>query len=296
MKPIILQYSTPASLLNKAKFYGGLIITAQKQMADTLAFNKFRALDINSFLRALLPYWYSPLRLMRQRLLLRRVIDECTLHQSDEVKNAFLNNTSDLLKSIRTLIEVGATTESLPKTNLEQEVFRAIFASFVQNNESGVTLLYDSLAKWNDPAQFIEVLNHCRLKKDKYPLGCPRAIYFQGFYYIHPMQSRLMNAFIALSIPFYFVNANDEKFPLDYEVWKKNPRFQNGYETRLITDGASTTPSYSVPKCLKFTDVFALVRYLRQIDEKTHPMAPMSEDIKELIETFFPKKKMKKKV
>lgn len=293
MKPILLQYSTPVALLNKANFYGGLIITAQKQMANTLAINKFRALDINSFLRALLPQWYSPLRLMRQRLLLRRVIEECTLHQSDEVKNAFLNNTSDLLKSIRTLIEVGATTESLPKTNLEQEVFRSIFASFVQSNESGVTLLYDSLVKWNDPAQFIEVLNHCRLTKGKPTIGCPRAIYFQGFYYVHPMQSRLMDAFIALSIPFYFVNANDEKFPLDYEVWKKNPRFQNGYETRLINDGASTTLSFSEPKCLKFTDVFALVRYLRQIDEKTHPMAPMSDDIKELLETFFPKENEK---
>ena len=166
MKPILLQYTSPASLVSKSNFYGGLIVTAQQQMAVAFRRHGFRAIDINSFLQALLPQWYSPLRMMRQRLLLRRLIEECALDQPEVVRNAFLNNTSDVLKSIRTLIEIGATVQGLPTVTVEQKVFQSIYLRFIQSRESGVYTLQEGFQKWHDSSQFVESLNHCRLKKD----------------------------------------------------------------------------------------------------------------------------------
>lgn len=293
--PVILQYRRPETLVDGTFVPYGPIIAAQWLSTQALRTEGRTVVDVNSLIEALLPDWHDPMRKFAQHVLLSELIETRGLRLTSTLKRAFLHNRADLIESIRTLVEIGAETNDLPAGSEEEKFFKTLYAAFTAHPESGVPTLRNNFSDWEDPERFAERLARTSVDEKTPPLGRPRALYFHGFYYVHPLQSRLIDASAKLGTPVYHLNAFDPEEPEPYEVWERNPRFGAGPEKRLID--APLTPARAEPsetarhQLLRFTDVFAMVRHLRSLSGKTRFMAPMSDDVRRLLESFFPRTK-----
>lgn len=290
MKPIILEYRDSSSLVDGTIYYGGLVIAAQSQMASIYRQNHRLSYDATSLLRALLSDWYSPIRLLRQHILLSQLIDKEKSHFTNDTWSAFKKNKAELVQSFRTLQEIGIEPSDLVADSEEYLLFRLLYNLFIEDDESGVKKLRWQLNQWENPENFRQILSTCVVDEKRGPIGSQRAVYFQGFYYIRPMQKRLIDSILKLEIPVFFLNAFDETSPFDYEVWLKNPYFSNISQVRKVDEDKPIANNKNENKVIyKFDDIFAMVRYLRHAEKKVFPVAPMSIEVQELLETFFQK-------
>ena len=162
-EPIILQYKDPQSLLDGRLYYAGPVLTAQKRMAQLYRENHHWAYDINSVLEELLPDWYSRMRLLQQYLLTSQLIDEEKSNYSATLINSFSHNRSDLIKSFRTLAEIGIPAEQLNCELDEQGLFKRLYQKFSLSEASGVELLYQKLALWKKSEFFSLILKEKKL-------------------------------------------------------------------------------------------------------------------------------------
>lgn len=287
MRPEIIRYRSPRALVDRTNPIEGTVVTAQRLMARALSGNGATAYDVKSVLEALLPDWYDRERHLRQYLLVAGCLDELSGEYAAEIINAFRNNMRDVLHGLRTLAEIGLPVECLPEEGEEERILRRLYETFLKDPEGGATLLEERLSAWESPCRFKELLRRCRIGSDGPLLGVPSCVYFQGFYYVRPMQSRLMKAFEALDIPVYFLNAHDEKHPYDYEVWTHNPLFADMKVHRIFGD--SDKEPIRGPEIIRFENVFAMVSRLRNPPEKLRFFAPLRANVRELLDSFFPK-------
>ena len=285
MTASILQYHDPLSLVDGTIEYQGAVITAQREMSSAYRRHQRCAHDLNSLLRDLLFDWYSPLRMFRQHLLISRLIDEASPAWSVEMKRVFSNNKGEILRSFRNLVEIGVPPKKLPADDDERRLFSGLYSEFAEAAESGVRVLFDELQKWRDPASFRQALLEAGLTEKEL-----NAVYFQGFYYIRPMQSRFIDAVLALETKVCFLNAFDPSDPIKYRIWDENPRYANGKMTVFSADDSKAPGAVPrKPQILKFEDLFSMVCYLRRSVKKERFYAPMSDDVREILETFFQK-------
>ena len=284
--PVIIQYRNTDELEHGIIPPGSLVITAQRKMAFALA-KKARAWarDANTMLRKLLPDWHSTKTILRQRILLSRIIDETASGADSPATVALESSAREMLSSIRTLCEIGVDAASLPDGTEEQDLFRDVYRKFSLSTESGVTDLLTNLQKWLEPEQFKKLLVQRCLTEDGRESDGPQKVFFQGFYYILPLQARLMEAFEGLGIRVYFLNAFDDSCPDQYQVWTGNPRYRQGWEVRTSSGPASAAKPVA-PDLICFHDAFAMARFLRTLGKDTRILAPMSKAVKPMLETF----------
>ncbi|WP_037355392.1 hypothetical protein [Selenomonas sp. FC4001] len=297
-KPVIIKYKYARSLVNGAIAYNGLVITANQQMAEAFRKNgvNTQVMEVNMVMRVLLPEWYENTRKLEQFILLDEIIRAMEAESKDAgLENAFramYNNKSDLIASISALLEIGAEPAMLPVESFEQKLFQRIYRDFAADGRSGVGILQKRLSRWEEAASFKKELTENVMRTTGRAIGVPRAVYFQGFYYITPLQSRLINAFRQLNIPVYFLNNMDDEEPVYYEIWEKNPRFQEKMVVRWADE--EVLPAGSAEKkrrIVKYRDAFAMVRKLEKVKAgDTVIYAVMSRQIKEILETFFPER------
>ena len=285
VNPEILQYRSPRALVDGSFPIRGTVVTAQRRMAGALAGKGMKVFDMKSVLKALLPDWHDHKRQLRQRLLISYCLDEMAEKFSVEVVGAFRNNLSQVLKGLRTLAEIGVPAKSLPEDGEETVLLRLLYESFRKDPEGGVTLLDRRLSVWKRPADFMKLLRKCRPSPEGSFVGVPERVYFQGFYYVRPLQSRLMKAFESLDIPVFFLNAHDEDIPHEYEVWTENPLYA-GMKVRNIF---GKTESTSEPELIRFENLFAMVSWLRKNPKKLTLFSPMTADVRSMLDSFFPK-------
>lgn len=289
---IILEYARPESLVDGAIHFGGIVISAQQQMAKALRKKGRRACGINELLQALLPDWHSPRRKLSQYLLLSRLIEENMKEAGENVGGAlfraFLNNRSGLIDSMRLLSEIGLAEDELPDGSPELKQFKKLYGLFQSDPASGVSALFNSFAEWEDPKTLFEIVASCGAGAGLRTTSNIRAVYFQGFYFVRPLQSRLIKALASSGVPVYFLNCCGEPGSLCREVWDKNPRFVGIQERRRADECAfDHEECKGAPKIMMFSDAFSMVSYLRTLTEKTQLLAPASKEVRELFETFF---------
>ena len=254
-------------------------------MAGALVGKGMTAFDMKSILKALLPDWHDRKRHLRQYLLVERRLDEVAEEFPAEVIGAFRNNVNHVLKGLRTLSEIGVPVESLPEEGNEANLLRLLYETFREDPDGGVTVLERHLSVWKRPSDFSDLLRVCRPNPDRSAIGIPDRVYFQGFYYVRPLQSRLMKAFESLNIPVYFLNAHDEDRADEYEVWTKNPLYADMKVRRTFGE----PESLSEPGLIRFENLFAMVSWLRNAPKKMSLFSPMTADVRSMLESFFPK-------
>lgn len=286
--PIVLQYRSPKTLVDGTVHYGGLIVPAQQMMASAFAeYIGGRVCAMNPLLESLLPNWYATVTRLEQHLLVSESLDHLsTAHYPAQTLEAFRKNRVDLVRSLRLLAEIGVDPKDLPEDGDEEKLFGRLYKRFVTDPRSGVSQLFRDLELWEAPELFGELLAKCEPREGRGPLGRIPAVYFQGFIYARPMQVRLMKAAERLNVPVYYLKAFDPEVPEAYEIWSKNPLFANLRSARRIGDsGREENRSHPLRTTLRFTDPFSLAQYLNE-SEGLRLIAPMSDTVRDLLETF----------
>lgn len=288
MISVLLHYRNPSDLIDGSIYYGGPVITAQRQMAGVMRRHGGQAFDINSILEALLPDWYAAERRLEQFLIVSALADG--LEGEESLGRAFRNNRSDVLRNIRTLAEIGMSPELMPSPeSREMKAFAGIYREFWESPGSGCKELQESLDLWQDAESFRKLLAETPVSDLNDVMGYPEAVYFQGFHYVKPMQGRLMDAFSGLGIPVYMMAPHDPSDPAANEVWVKNHRFA-GLEARTAFPSREAVRSaQKAPRVMQFEDIFSMVRYLRRNGKGTPLYAPITDELRDLLETFFPR-------
>lgn len=301
MQPVIINYKNTESLFDLDKLrYSGPIITAVQSMAKAYrqASDVLQpVLEMNIVIQRLLKSWKSPELRLEQSLVVGKIIDSLIEKYPKEKSLLTLRgNQSDILKSMLVLTEIGVSADVLPDSNVEQHWFKVVYDMFIKDESSGVQAVEAEWDSWNTPETFAE-----KLKKE---LNVPRlnAIYLQGFYYITPLQQRIIKAMCNLDVPIYYLNNCDEKHLDVYQVWHDNPEFKGLDKYQLPeTDSdenlfckfydaeESLVPASQKLRIIEFKDIFSLVKYiLKHQNEKIAFYSPMSKDLKNIFEVFFP--------
>ena len=152
-QPVIIKYKHAQSLVNGAIAYNGLVITANRQMAEAFRKNgvNTQVMEVNMVMRVLLPDWYESTRKLEQFILLDDIIRAMEAESKDAgLENTFramYNNKSDLIASISALLEIGAEPAMLPAESMEQKLFRRIYQDFIVDGRSGVENLQKKLKR-----------------------------------------------------------------------------------------------------------------------------------------------------
>ena len=305
-QPIIINYKNTDSLFDLNLIpYSGPIITAVQAMAK--AYHKASDVlqpvtEINIVIQRLLEQWKSPELKLDQSLLLGEIIDTLIEQSPDEqCLQSMRKNKSDILQSILTLVEIGIRANILPERSIEEHRFKYIYNEFCQTSASGVLSVESEWNTWNNPEIFKEKLAKA--------LGASymHALYFQGFYYITPLQGRIIDAACNLNIPVYYLNNYDEQQPEIFQIWHDNPRFKNLSKYKIpdtalaknqlsfyLTDQKQSIP-VSSPKILEFKDNFSFIKnIILNKNEEMAFYAPTSKDIKNLFDAFFPAQEEKR--
>ena len=286
-KSIVIEYKNPASLFDGTISYYGPVITAMEQTTDAYRKVGIYARSMKRTIKGLLPNWQDEKKELGRALLIRHYLANVQETKENQAAlRAMRERVPDLLHAIRMLTEIGVRPEQVPQTPQEVEILANLYKKMIQDSQSGIQQFLRQTDAWvKDSDTFRKALQQAFGR-------IPQAVYFQGFYYITALQQRIIDAFCGLNIPVYFLNHIDRKRPRDFEIWRHNPFFDESLEYRGLPDEQEIeAPDVSRIRLRKYHDVFAMVRDFEKIKHektKTAFYAPMSTDIKELLETFFP--------
>lgn len=302
-RPVVLLYSNFEGLLHSGLQNHGLVITAQEQVAQAFRSQLVRAFGANKLIELLLPDWYSGRRALAQYLLLSRLIASLT-DPKQALISALQKGKSDILKALRLFAETGIEPEDLPEATAEEKALKELARYFFAEWDSGVALLKQQFRVWEQPEKFRRRLQAPLVSKpvasgkneEQTVIGVPKGVCFQGFYYVKPLQARLIEAMRGLDIPVYYVNAWDPAAPEACEVWSENPRFKEDLSERVLNQDPAMPPS---PTVMKFRTLFDFSSYLEKTleegSETGHILyAPAGKQANEVVENFFAQEKEKK--
>lgn len=295
-KPDILTYQDASELFQPGALRdASVVITATRAMAEACRRRLeigITACDVHTLASGLLADWSSSGRKLAQALTLGVILDRlAAAHPGDAQIAAMKKNRSELQQAMTALVEIGVPPEQLPDGVLSRG-FRDAYRAFCAAEGSGVAAVRTAWASWRDAAVFRVALSRT--------LGVPdaplEAVYLQGFYYVTPLQGRIIEALCGLGVPVIFLNGaggGDAS-----EVWTRNPRFE-GRSSRPFSSGIPETAeaaATATPEIVRFRDAFSLVKRILQQDETAAFYSPVSKELRELFETFLPAREEKRHI
>jgi len=307
IKPRVINYKDIYQLFEAVQkgrlVLDGPIITASSKMLQAWkdAFEKdakIKAHYINHLLPSMLPEWYSDASKLEQLLIVRSIIDDYGKNGFEDNKRilSFRQNSMDILSSIRDLFIIGIRPDDMLFEDVDLKLFKKIYFDFEKEMSAWLSNIADCMTQ----PGLIE-----RFKKAKIAIQKSRKIYFQGFYYITPLQYRLISALSVANIEVIFLNNYDEDIKYAYQVWEENKHFKGLQKEPLkgkarakrfvaVFNGKGTESSDEDIELEEFKDVFS---YVRRVDDYLEQgimlFSPMGDDVEEVIDTFFPEKNVK---
>lgn len=322
IQPVCYTYKNKEELIgnirdgaNEKMFPPGPVITATRGMAENLwNYRKHsgKTVYINKVLRTLIPQWYVPASKLEQIIHLGDLINSPELCVTDKERLALKHNRMEIWNTVRALVEIGVEPDMLPKDYQGMDLFCKLYQEIWDHNG----LIQDMkrvFQQWKHKKTFFHLISDMSLVKDNQTyhfFNKMKAVYFQGFYDITPMQFRFIQAFCLLDIPVYFLNHYDEELPDAYEIWSDNFYFKNLDHKPLVAMGNSVQRHYckvfsdvnvqdntdNDVSIQEYPDVFSFARKIsnRLKDDDLRLYTPGREDLQTFMDTFFPEQVVKK--
>lgn len=282
--------------------FQGPIVTAYTATAKVLD-GKIPAhvLSFNSLLSPLLGKWMDSSFYFKQLIQVYQSIGGASRNASPEVRKALYSHASDILRIIREFVVIGVLPKDLPYGNEELKFFKKIYESF-RSHSALYSDLDFMLRQWEKhPERFKEKLIEVHPGFFE-----AKAVYFQGFYYLKPIQDRIIQLFQHAGMDvFFFMHRPETETDLQYnftKIWTKNEFYRRHTNAFPIQCGeCKRLPILPVNYKLqleqkKFTDIFSFVDYINSQKQKTAVFCPVCKKTEDMVDTFFRGKPLKKKL
>jgi len=317
--PKVIQYKNLevllAELKDKKMSFEGLALTATSDMArvlnDAIMNDKEDVrptIGTNDLINKLLSSWYDSSLALEQVMKIGEIIDSLKGSEiSAELINALKKNKREILMSIRNLTEIGILPDNIQSNYQDVSLFKTVYEKFLENDLSLNRFHAKMLYEWGEKENFKELLNEALNQKRTKTFDEKKNVYLVGFYYITPIQSRLVYALENMGANIYYVNNYDECLPGAYKVWNyKFPKNKGDVLNVIGTESESffgdlfeNNNKYVKPKnnitVIKYDDVFSFVNsFTPDKKENMHIFTPATQETRDLFDTFFPNESVKK--
>ncbi|MDU0205807.1 hypothetical protein ACYEXS_23605 [Paenibacillus sp. MAH-36] len=176
----------------------------RKKYQDTFTW----LVNAGPFINMLLGSWTQPATKLAQFTRLTNIIREegATPNFPERLRYAFRHNQQNVLLSMRVLTEMGIQPDDVSPTTLEETLFQRCWLR-MEAEDGDFSRIRDFL---QNPDRFKRAFGKYLEKEEK---GFPPAVVLHGFYFITPLQQRILRMFEAIGTQLIFLNLYDEHYP-----------------------------------------------------------------------------------
>ena len=197
----------------------GVLITATKELADamTLFYEEYKILDVHYFLRNLVPEWKDNVKDVKNYVILRNVIEEYISESDTDDKSIeyLRRNTGDIWNAIKLLIEADVYPDDIETgDSILLMHFKNIWRKLETAND--LIMMFRTKFAFGLPQsdELINVINKCTGKDTK-------DIFLLGFYFITPIQQRIIDAIEKSGYSISYLNCHDSNYSYATSIWDK---------------------------------------------------------------------------
>ncbi|MGG4453240.1 hypothetical protein [Brevibacillus porteri] len=287
----LLEYTKQLQICATVSLYEGV----QKQYKEMIPLTK----NAGPFINSLLGKWAKSATKLAQFTRLTSIVREEGADPlfPGNLTYAFRHNQQNVLLSMRLLAEMGAVPEEFTPKTLEEELFQRCWRRMEAEDRS-----FEAIRTFlQSPEQFLRQLKEVLDKDD-----IPKSVVLHGFYFITPLQQRILSMFEANDIELVFLNLYDQRYPSTFSAvdafigaWVNKDqwiystlrdeelnfgdRFSSSYE------GAQITPDLSSwePEILRFTDFSGFLTYFKE--HEASYVSPRDSYFNERLKDYVPK-------
>lgn len=293
-------------------------------------------ISVGNITKNLVGKWDSSIVKLGQYTNLTRIIKELTEEYSQTKDNfdeyrlllrGFRRNQKEVLKSIRSLIECNIYPEYFECQSIEEYIFKDIWSMMEVDGRDQSILAFrnDFYYNLNNKDVFanklLEGINSAidyEIKKSKdYPnikiklRKLPKKIILHGFYYITPIQDKIIRLIQNIGIDIIYLNWIDNKYPKIFEIWDKTFDEEFGYPKKTFWINEDNKENY------RWCDLFAsiyegnitedeinkvdkssldiksydnIISFVKDYREKDRYFSPASNNINDILKDYYPER------
>lgn len=255
----------------------------------------------------LLGSWSSPAVKMKQFTKLTKLMRGQENTWGKELCRAFRHNQIDVLQTMRTLAEIGTTPVELKPTSREEQLFQSVWG-LMESSDSDFQRIRSRLGSaHNIEKRLREALSECLIDVSRLPEKITEIV-LHGFYFITPLQYRVMSLFQNAGIRLVFLNLYDTRYPNSFrsverflsqwvpvEQWQIQQSivvsemswgdvFASAYEeeTRKSAD------AHFGPRVIQFEDFQTFLSHYEDHSERETYYSPEHENLNKRLKDYYP--------
>ena len=214
----------------------GVIITSTSDLAEEISYYYptssasmgIHVIDIHHVTKSLVAVWDDKVKDLRNYINLRNTIEDY-IEENDlsAIHSAYLRrNAVDIWNAIVLLVEADVYPDDIPdNTSMPVKEFKYLWKR-VETENSAFMQLRSSFLFDLSKREYLD--NHL----PKEVKG--KQIFLLGFYYITPIQERLINALETAGYEISYLNQYDKAHPYFFEIWRNT--FSNEYNSNSTID------------------------------------------------------------
>ena len=205
----------------------GIIICATASLASSMReyYPQYNVVDIHTIISELIPEWDTDAKDLRNYLALRNIVEDY-FSEREYDRNLQLSvqrNSADIWNAIRLLEEADVHPYHIPDgVATPIAVFKDIWERMENENEE-ITNFHNSFKSYySEPALVLKEIERCIAKVLGKEISIDKSrFYFLGFYFITPIQARMIDVIKNAGIDTAYLNCRDEDYRYVGEIWEK---------------------------------------------------------------------------
>ena len=219
----------------------GIIITATSALAKSLSafYPRYTVIDIHEIIAELLPEWDENTKDLYNYIALRNTIENYASNL-DLGRNIYLSlqrNASDIWNSILLLMEADVYPQDIPdNVSVPIQHFKNIWKQLEVENSILMNLRARFVYSLTEKKELLERFNFILKQQTNGKINSivNKSFYLMGFYFITPIQARILDVLENAGIKLTYLNCRDEKNPYICEIWERT--FSQEYKSGNYKD------------------------------------------------------------
>ena len=292
------------------------VITATKGLEQMInaASVSYIGINMGDLVRKAVPEWQESSWKFRCYLQMKKILREYAPKSEQErmVISSFQRNMNDVMRSILALEEAEVYPQYLDEKLAEYKIFKYIWMRMEEEIPELASMNSAFQYQYTTKDAITKLINDFLEKEDSSRrVAKIDKIVLLGFYYITPLQKRLIDGIENASIELVFLNCYNSKYPKLYDVWMRcydlayndnnwyGKKLPDETETDIgkIFAGEVLTDAFRNVNIIEYKNDLAFVNDITRIlDEERTIFASNKKEANNILKEFYPEMYKKKHI
>ena len=228
------------SLLSE-ELSSGVIVTATSSLAAALRayYPEYIVIGMHELICELIPEWDESTKDLRNYISLRNSLDNYAAENGDDAALllSLQRNATDMWNAILLLVEADVYPQDIPEhISTPVKHFKRIWRQLEIENSTLLNLRAQFAFRLSDEETIVSGIKSCigRAYKDIDFDAENRRFFLLGFYFITPLQARIIDVLTEADIDIAYLNCFDARYKRAGEIWGKT--FEEEYSCNASID------------------------------------------------------------